>query len=71
MSGQRLEIPGDCPQILKDLMIACWKENPDDRPDFVQILLELDNTDKKEQLESRTEFMKIHEVNYSNVISHV
>lgn len=34
-------IPADCPQSLRDLIVACWQENPDWRPDFSQIVAAL------------------------------
>ena len=35
---QRLPIPPHCPTFLAKLMQDCWKEDPDDRPTFAQIL---------------------------------
>ena len=28
----------DCPPILEKIMKACWKQDPNERPDFKQIL---------------------------------
>ncbi len=37
-SGYRLPKPSaDCPSGLHDLMLMCWKENADDRPNFQTI----------------------------------
>lgn len=43
MSGERLEIPDHCPKLLRDVMNKCWKANPDERPDFLQILEDLED----------------------------
>ncbi|CAI0399933.1 unnamed protein product [Linum tenue] len=42
--GLRPEIPKDCPQILKSLMIKCWNNVPSKRPQFSEILSILLNT---------------------------
>lgn len=39
----RPNIPQDCPHSLRDLIVACWQENPDWRPDFSQIVAALNN----------------------------
>lgn len=39
----RPTIPAECPPTLRDLIIACWQENPDWRPDFSQIVAALNN----------------------------
>ncbi|XP_010685925.1 uncharacterized protein LOC104900241 [Beta vulgaris subsp. vulgaris] len=36
--GLRPEIPKDCPQVLKSLMIKCWNNSPSNRPQFSEIL---------------------------------
>lgn len=36
--GLRPEIPKDCPQILKSLMIKCWNNSPSKRPQFCEII---------------------------------
>lgn len=36
--GLRPEIPKDCPQILKSLMIKCWNNSPSKRPQFSEII---------------------------------
>lgn len=36
--GLRPEIPKDCPQTLKSLMIKCWNNCPSKRPHFSDIL---------------------------------
>ncbi len=40
---QRLTIPSSCPAVFANLMKNCWKQNPVDRLNFKQILLELDS----------------------------
>jgi len=37
ISGKRPDIPEGCPEGIVDLMRACWKDNPDERPSFDQI----------------------------------
>jgi len=39
--GERMEIPENCPKILKELMISCWQHDPINRPDFLTIINEL------------------------------
>jgi len=34
----RLSIPDDCPEQWKKLMLACWAQDPKDRPDFDDML---------------------------------
>lgn len=36
--GLRPEIPKDCPQVLRSLMIKCWDNCPSKRPQFSGIL---------------------------------
>lgn len=36
--GLRPEIPKDCPQVLRSLMIKCWDNCPSNRPQFAEIL---------------------------------
>jgi len=38
VSGKRLTIPKDCPPILAQIMEMCFREDPNDRPDFDQIV---------------------------------
>lgn len=42
--GLRPEIPKDCPQILRSLMIKCWNNCPSKRPQFSEILMTLTRT---------------------------
>jgi len=35
--GERLPIPASCPKGLKDLMERCWKTNPKERPEFIDV----------------------------------
>eukprot|EP01102_Stenamoeba_stenopodia_P018241 TRINITY_DN6667_c0_g2_i1.p1 TRINITY_DN6667_c0_g2~~TRINITY_DN6667_c0_g2_i1.p1 ORF type:complete len:585 (+),score=105.90 TRINITY_DN6667_c0_g2_i1:226-1980(+) len=41
--GSRPEIPADCPQTLSNLIQDCWSEDPTSRPDFRDIIWELDS----------------------------
>lgn len=36
--GLRPDIPKDCPQILRSLMVKCWNNCPSKRPPFSEIL---------------------------------
>ena len=39
--GGRLEKPTDCPEDLYKLMLHCWAEKPEDRPNFAAVLATL------------------------------
>jgi len=41
MNGERLSQPNNCPKELYEMMIKCWKENPEERPLFRQLLSDL------------------------------
>ena len=32
-----MERPEDCPQVIYDLMLDCWKQDPEERPTFKQL----------------------------------
>lgn len=36
--GYRLPKPAECPELMYTLMMRCWNEAPENRPDFAQIL---------------------------------
>lgn len=36
--GERMEIPSNCPTVLRQVMEKCWSHRPEDRPDFHQVL---------------------------------
>jgi len=40
-NGFRLPKPSECPNIIYQLMLDCWKENPNERPSFRDITLRL------------------------------
>lgn len=42
LSGKRLERPENCSEHLYKLMLSCWAELADNRPDFVQIVSKLE-----------------------------
>lgn len=46
-SGQRLQRPENCSQKLYDLMLECWSEKPEDRPDFIEIVSHLEQSNQK------------------------
>jgi serine/threonine protein kinase len=37
---ERPEVPASCGSIMQDLIVRCWKQNPEERPTFHQILWE-------------------------------
>lgn len=37
-TGQRMQRPENCSQLLYDLMKQCWSDNPEDRPFFSEIV---------------------------------
>jgi len=39
---EKLEIPEDTPEMLKQVMSSCWKFNPDLRPHFQDIYAQLE-----------------------------
>uniref|UniRef100_A0A1B6DN60 Tyrosine-protein kinase receptor n=4 Tax=Clastoptera arizonana TaxID=38151 RepID=A0A1B6DN60_9HEMI len=43
IAGRKLETPVFCPEILKPIMISCWKRRPQQRPTFMQILIQLES----------------------------
>lgn len=32
--GYRMQCPGSCPQSLHEVMVQCWKREPEERPTF-------------------------------------
>ncbi|RWS01303.1 fibroblast growth factor receptor 1-like isoform X2, partial [Dinothrombium tinctorium] len=43
-SGYRLQRPENCSSFIYDLMLLCWDEEPNNRPDFSEIKLKLNST---------------------------
>ncbi|XP_035217300.1 proto-oncogene tyrosine-protein kinase receptor Ret-like [Stegodyphus dumicola] len=41
--GYRMPRPDDCPSQLYKIMTSCWKENPNERPHFKELVQKLDN----------------------------
>lgn len=37
-SGQRMQRPENCSELLYDLMTQCWSESPEDRPFFSEVV---------------------------------
>lgn len=50
LSGMRPAIPADCPEEYSRLVVACWADNPQDRPTFPLILEELHSMIEKSGL---------------------
>ncbi|KAF7642852.1 hypothetical protein LDENG_00249710 [Lucifuga dentata] len=42
--GYRMPAPPKCPNFLYNIMLKCWSEEPDDRPDFQFLRLKLDSS---------------------------
>uniref|UniRef100_H3C956 Tyrosine-protein kinase n=1 Tax=Tetraodon nigroviridis TaxID=99883 RepID=H3C956_TETNG len=42
-AGYRMPAPAKCPHFLYQIMLKCWAAEPDDRPDFRTLKVELDN----------------------------
>lgn len=42
VGGERLPKPNNCPSVLFTLMMNCWERNPDKRPTFAEILVDLE-----------------------------
>ena len=51
-SGQRLEQPDCCPSPIYGLMRKCWQHNPDDRPTFSELLVQI-STLKPERVQAQ------------------
>ncbi|XP_063718669.1 uncharacterized protein LOC134845613 [Symsagittifera roscoffensis] len=47
LTGYRMDQPNTCSDTLYNMMIRCWRENPEERPDFPQLLTAL--TDHSEE----------------------
>ena len=74
--GHQLTPPENCPDIIKNLMISCWQRNPEDRPDFSNVVSTLENEDESgNQFDNQTyglmdELPKVNEdTGYIEVIS--
>uniref|UniRef100_A0A673L6D8 Si:ch73-340m8.2 n=2 Tax=Sinocyclocheilus rhinocerous TaxID=307959 RepID=A0A673L6D8_9TELE len=35
--GERMERPAGCPEALYDIMLLCWRSNPEERPTFTEL----------------------------------
>lgn len=42
LAGQRLERPENCSEHLYELMLTCWAESADGRPEFAEIVYKLE-----------------------------
>ena len=47
--GYRLPQPKECSDEVYKLMLACWKEDPQERPSFIEILKEIEDMMPKEE----------------------
>uniref|UniRef100_A0A674BI58 Protein-tyrosine kinase 6 n=1 Tax=Salmo trutta TaxID=8032 RepID=A0A674BI58_SALTR len=48
IAGYRMPAPEKCPNFLYKLMLACWSDNPADRPDFKELRSKLENINRYE-----------------------
>ncbi|XP_036844874.1 protein-tyrosine kinase 6 [Oncorhynchus mykiss] len=48
IAGYRMPAPEKCPNLLYKLMLACWSDNPADRPDFKELRSKLENINRYE-----------------------
>ncbi len=51
-----LEKPEKCPQEVYEIMLKCWSREPDSRPNFLEIIHELEEIILKEQQKSPGKF---------------
>lgn len=42
--GYRMPAPPKCPNFLYQIMLKCWSAEPDDRPDFKSLKVQLDSS---------------------------
>ncbi|XP_076840701.1 protein-tyrosine kinase 6b [Brachyhypopomus gauderio] len=49
--GYRMPAPPKCPRFLYDVMLSCWRDSPEDRPDFKQLTCDLENINRYTELE--------------------
>lgn len=55
LSGERLSIPENCTPILAKIMLMCWKEDLNERPDFDTILNILEEDKETNAIKMTTE----------------
>ncbi|XP_026862828.2 protein-tyrosine kinase 6b [Electrophorus electricus] len=49
--GYRMPAPPNCPQCIYDIMLSCWSDKPENRPDFKQLKSDLENMNRYTELE--------------------
>ena len=62
--GWRLPIPHDAPDGLKKLITRCWSKNPNDRPDFSQIVDSFEHDEIYFPGSEKLDFLKIKETKH-------
>lgn len=58
--GNRLDQPGNCSDHLYELMNACWKEDPEDRPGFADIVAKLEPSHNQYYVDPYVDFNTLH-----------
>ena len=53
--GYRMKCPPDCPQIVHDIMLECWKEEPEMRPSFEDVTRRLEEVFAYDEVEEGVE----------------
>uniref|UniRef100_A0A8D9E3Q1 receptor protein-tyrosine kinase n=1 Tax=Cacopsylla melanoneura TaxID=428564 RepID=A0A8D9E3Q1_9HEMI len=53
-NGHRMECPSNCPEEVYEIMQACWKSDPTERPQFSDLVSKLDNMlERKTMIENK------------------
>uniref|UniRef100_A0A7E4UPM6 receptor protein-tyrosine kinase n=1 Tax=Panagrellus redivivus TaxID=6233 RepID=A0A7E4UPM6_PANRE len=55
-SGHRLDKPVECPDELFAIISSCWRDDPDTRPSFAEILEQLESLHNKPEMRSNSPF---------------
>lgn len=65
LAGYRMPCPSDCPKEIYDLILKCWRERAEERPNFTSVYEELSSLERKFCNESggyyRSTFVRLEE----------
>ncbi|KAF8783541.1 Tyrosine-protein kinase transforming protein SEA like protein [Argiope bruennichi] len=69
-SGRRMPQPSYCPDLLYDVMLSCWEEEPKNRPTFIQLEEHVRNviTTLQRNVHQRTVGLNVTYVNYPTTL---